>query len=60
MTDGVTGEDASGAGDLPAERPVLDLTADVPVVLRPGAVTLEQLRDVLPRVIGAAAPAAKP
>ena len=32
------------------ESTVLDLTRDVPTVLRPGAVTLEMLRGVLPRV----------
>jgi L-threonylcarbamoyladenylate synthase len=32
------------------ESTVLDLSSDVPTILRPGAVTLEMLREVLPRV----------
>jgi L-threonylcarbamoyladenylate synthase len=33
------------------ESTVLDLTVDPPAVLRPGAVTLEELREVLPNVV---------
>jgi L-threonylcarbamoyladenylate synthase len=32
------------------ESTVVDLTGDVPVVLRPGAITLESLREILPGV----------
>jgi L-threonylcarbamoyladenylate synthase len=39
-----------GATILGLESTVLDLTGAVPTVLRPGAVTLEALRDVLPHV----------
>jgi L-threonylcarbamoyladenylate synthase len=38
------------------ESTVLDLTADLPRVLRPGGVTLEALRAVLPQVEGPRAP----
>lgn len=34
------------------ESTVLDLTSDLPVVLRPGAVTLEMLREIVPEVRG--------
>jgi len=40
-----------GSCDFGLESTVLDLTASPPVVLRPGGVTLEQLRQVLPNVI---------
>jgi len=39
-----------GATDVGVESTVLDLTQNIPTVLRPGAVTLEMLRDVLPQV----------
>jgi len=38
---------AAGACDVGLESTVLDLSEDVPVILRPGAVTAEQLSDVL-------------
>jgi L-threonylcarbamoyladenylate synthase len=39
-----------GPTDVGLESTVIDLTAGSPVVLRPGAVTLEMLREVLPDV----------
>jgi L-threonylcarbamoyladenylate synthase len=39
-----------GAATLGLESTVVDLTRDVPTVLRPGGVTLEALRAVLPNV----------
>jgi L-threonylcarbamoyladenylate synthase len=41
----------AGPTRLGVESTVLDLTHDPPVVLRPGAVTLEDLRAILPRVV---------
>jgi L-threonylcarbamoyladenylate synthase len=38
-----------GATPVGVESTVLDLTGAVPIVLRPGAITLEQLRELLPR-----------
>lgn len=40
----------SGPTDVGVESTVLDLTGPEPVVLRPGAITIEMLRDVLPQV----------
>jgi L-threonylcarbamoyladenylate synthase len=40
----------AGATPLGVESTVVDLTGEVPIVLRPGAVTLEDLRTVLPDV----------
>ncbi|MDO4563306.1 MAG: L-threonylcarbamoyladenylate synthase [Clostridia bacterium] len=37
----------AGASPIGLESTVLDMTAEVPVILRPGAVTPEMLRDVL-------------
>jgi L-threonylcarbamoyladenylate synthase len=39
-----------GAAEMGLESTVLDLTGDVPTVLRPGAITLEELRTVIPDV----------
>ena len=39
-----------GATTVGVESTVLDLSGDTPTVLRPGAVTLEMLREVLPHV----------
>ena len=39
-----------GSTTIGVESTVLDLTRDVPIVLRPGAVTIEALREVLPAV----------
>ena len=39
-----------GPTTVGVESTVLDLSGDVPTVLRPGAVTLEMLQEVLPRV----------
>ena len=39
-----------GATNVGVESTVLDLTADEPTVLRPGAITLEMLRELLPNV----------
>ena len=39
-----------GPTSIGVESTVLDLTGDTPTVLRPGAVTLEMLREVLPGV----------
>ena len=39
-----------GPTTIGVESTVLDLTQDPPVVLRPGAVTLEMLHEILPRV----------
>ena len=39
-----------GPTDIGVESTVLDLTTGSPLVLRPGAVTLEMLREVLPEV----------
>jgi len=39
-----------GATTIGVESTVLDLSGDVPTVLRPGAVTVEMLREVFPRV----------
>jgi len=47
-----------GDATVGVESTVLDLTGGHPRILRPGAVTLEQLRPLLPDVAYAAAPAA--
>jgi L-threonylcarbamoyladenylate synthase len=39
-----------GPTEVGVESTVLDLTADMPTVLRPGAVTIEMLRELLPNV----------
>jgi L-threonylcarbamoyladenylate synthase len=39
-----------GATDVGIESTVLDLTGDVPTVLRPGAVSVEALREIVPDV----------
>ena len=39
-----------GATHVGVESTVLDLSGEVPTILRPGAVSIEMLRDVLPRV----------
>ena len=39
-----------GPTEVGVESTVLDLTPDVPTVLRPGAVTIEMLRELLPNV----------
>jgi L-threonylcarbamoyladenylate synthase len=39
-----------GPTQVGVESTVLDLSSDVPTILRPGAVSLEMLRDVVPRV----------
>ncbi|GAE87289.1 L-threonylcarbamoyladenylate synthase [Acetivibrio straminisolvens] len=39
-----------GDADIGVESTVLDVTTDVPVILRPGGVSFEQLRDVLGNV----------
>jgi L-threonylcarbamoyladenylate synthase len=39
-----------GATQVGVESTVLDLSGDVPVVLRPGAITLDMLRPLLPNV----------
>jgi L-threonylcarbamoyladenylate synthase len=43
----------AGSTEVGVESTVLDLTADPPVILRPGGVTLEELRGVLPTVVRA-------
>jgi L-threonylcarbamoyladenylate synthase len=43
-----------GPTEVGVESTVLDLTADVPTVLRPGAVTIEMLRELLPNVLSRA------
>jgi L-threonylcarbamoyladenylate synthase len=40
-----------GSSDLGIESTVLDLTAETPIILRPGSITLSQLRSVLPDAI---------
>lgn len=45
-----------GPCSVGVESTVLDLTADPPRVLRPGGVSLEALRAVIPSVVGPAAP----
>lgn len=40
-----------GATEMGLESTVLDLTGDVPTVLRPGAITIEELRAVVPNVV---------
>lgn len=44
-----------GATDVGVESTVLDLSRPVPTVLRPGAVTIEMLREILPGVAAQAA-----
>jgi L-threonylcarbamoyladenylate synthase len=39
-----------GATEVGVESTVLDLTGDDPIILRPGAITLEMLRELLPNV----------
>ncbi len=39
-----------GPVDIGLESTIVDVTGDIPMLLRPGAVTLEMLRDVLGRV----------
>ena len=45
-----------GACSVGVESTVVDLSGDVPVLLRPGGITLEQLRAVLGEVRGGTAP----
>ncbi len=40
----------AGATDIGVESTILDLTSAIPTVLRPGGVTIEALREVLPTV----------
>jgi L-threonylcarbamoyladenylate synthase len=40
----------AGATDVGVESTVLDLTSSPPTILRPGAVTIEMLREILPDV----------
>lgn len=40
-----------GRSEIGIESTVLDLTKEVPVILRPGAVTAEEIAELLPRVI---------
>ncbi len=40
-----------GPSDIGLESSIIDLTGDVPVILRPGAVTREMFEDVLGRVV---------
>jgi L-threonylcarbamoyladenylate synthase len=47
----------AGPTDLGIESTVIDLTTATAVILRPGAVTLEMIRQVLPQVETLAAPA---
>jgi L-threonylcarbamoyladenylate synthase len=47
----------AGATQIGVESTVVDLTRDPPVVLRPGAVTLEDLRAIVPGIALAAEPA---
>ncbi len=42
---------ADGACKVGLESTVLDLSGDVPVILRPGAVTIEDLKEYLPNVV---------
>ncbi|MDO4938622.1 MAG: L-threonylcarbamoyladenylate synthase [Lachnospiraceae bacterium] len=39
-----------GSVDIGLESTIVDVTGDIPMLLRPGAITLEMLRDVLGRV----------
>jgi hypothetical protein len=39
-----------GSTDVGLESTVLDLSGDVPTILRPGAISIEMLREILPRV----------
>ena len=39
-----------GATEVGVESTVLDLSGDVPTILRPGAISIEMLRAILPRV----------
>lgn len=39
-----------GAVGIGVESTIIDLTSDIPTLLRPGAVTLEMLREICPRV----------
>jgi L-threonylcarbamoyladenylate synthase len=39
-----------GATEVGVESTVLDLSSDVPTILRPGAVSIDMLREILPRV----------
>ncbi len=39
-----------GPTDVGVESTVLDLSSDVPTILRPGAISREMLREILPRV----------
>jgi L-threonylcarbamoyladenylate synthase len=48
----------AGPTDVGVESTVLDLTQDPPVVLRPGAVTIEALRTIVPGVVSRAPAAA--
>lgn len=41
----------AGSTDVGIESTVIDLTGETPTILRPGAVTLETLRKVLPRAV---------
>ncbi len=39
-----------GSTDIGLESTVIDLTGDIPMILRPGSITLEELRKVLPNI----------
>ena len=40
-----------GSTEVGLESTILDLTGEVPSILRPGGITLEQLREIIPNVI---------
>lgn len=40
-----------GSTEVGLESTILDLTGDIPSILRPGGITMEQLREVIPNVI---------
>lgn len=40
-----------GSTEVGLESTILDLTGDVPSILRPGGITLEQLREIIPNII---------
>ncbi len=40
-----------GSAEVGLESTILDLTGDTPSILRPGGITLEQLRQVMPNVV---------
>lgn len=40
-----------GSAEVGLESTILDLSGDIPTILRPGGVTIEQIREIMPNVV---------